>query len=304
MTQPDQLFPSESANAVSFHDYQQMDEDDWKDLLRAQAEERLEFAEFGFSFNKTTLTEHTEAITNLQDVASVMNTTVAYLGDEQQMVSFPRILLSVPTPSGSNVPPKSRNILDPVEIVYSYVHHFSTTPVIRPKVQIGKTLGDIIYTPIIADRHGRVEGVTWVGGADTSIFSIDHYFVSLCALDPSGDVVKFWDSGDVKDTEANVSEPDEIYIPINTTQECSPGQILFAAIQEIAPGGLQTARTIGAWPLSNISRTSAEILDAWCYIAPNYSQGIPSSIPFASLTRENRYLPWFGLRIDASEEGS
>lgn len=248
------------------------------------------------------LTVNTEAIVALQEVAAAMNTTVAYVGDEQQMVSFPRIMLSIPTIAGSSSPPKSRNILDPVEFVSSGVYHFSTLPVIRPHVVIGDTEGDIIYTPIIADRTGTVEGVAWVGGADTSIFSIDHYYLALCVYNPAtGNIEKAWDSGDLKDAEASTNTVDELYKAIDTEQVCEPGQLLFVAHQQIAPGGLQTARTIGATPGANIRRNSAIRLDAWCFRAEEHSQGIPSSISFASLTRENRYCPWFGLRVSALE---
>lgn len=308
MTQPDGLFPNDAANSLSFTDYQQMSAFDWKEILRGEVQERLEWPEFGFNWNKETITEHTEAITNLQNVSAAMPTTVAYLGDEQQMVSVPRSQLSIGTISGSSTPPKSRIIRDSVEFVGSGVYHHSVMPVIRPAVTIGSTTGDIIYTPIIADRRGQVEGIAWVGGADTSIFSIDFYEVSLCILNPlTGNVEKAWTSGNIKDGAASTTTLDELFMSIGTPQVCTPGQILFAAHQQTAPGLLQTARTIGAVPQANIGRSSAERLKAWCYRAPAYSQGIPSSISFASLTLENWYVPFFGLRVGAiieEEEGS
>lgn len=248
------------------------------------------------------LTLNTDAIVELQDVQAAMNTTVAYVGDEQQMVSFPRIMLSIPTISGTSTAPKSRNILDQVEFAVSGIYHHSTLPVIRPRVVIGETEGDITYTPIIADRSGTVEGVAWVGGADTSIFSIDHYYLALCVYNPdTGNIEKAWDSGDLKDAEASTNTVSELYKAIDTEQVCEPGQLLFVAHQQIAPGGLQTARTIGAVPGANILRNSAIRLDSWCFRAEEHSQGIPSSISFESLTRENRYCPWFGLRVAALE---
>ena len=250
------------------------------------------------------ITANTAAIVTLQDVAAAMNTTAAYVGDQDQMVSVARDSLKVSTISGSATVPKSRNILDSVEFVGSGHFHHVTLPVVRPAVEVGDTNGDIIYTPITSNRSGLVEGMAWVGGADTSIFSIDHYYVALCVYNPTtGNIEKAWDSGDIKDAEASVSNPDELYIAIDTEQICSPGQMLFAAHQQIAPGGLQTARTIGVSPQANISRNSAPVFDAWCFRAPLYSNGIPSSISLASLTRENRYCPWFGLRVSAIEPG-
>ncbi|UXA19560.1 hypothetical protein [Mycobacterium sp. SMC-4] len=253
------------------------------------------------------LTENTSAIVDLQDVAAAMRTTLAYVGDEQQMVSVPRCLLTIPTISGSTSPPKSRNILDAVEFVYTGALHHSTLPVIYPATAGGSTLGTIYYTPIIADREGLVEGMAWIGGADTSIFSIDYYEIALCVLDvDTGMINKVWGSGNIKDAEAsvNTSQPQELYKAIvdDTPQECAPGQILFAAHQQIAPGVFQTPRAIGAVPGANIARGSALRLDAWCYKADSHSQGIPSSISFAGLTRENRFCPWFGLRVAVLED--
>lgn len=251
------------------------------------------------------LTLNTEAIVELQDVQASMNTTLAYVGDEEQMVSVPRSQLTIPTIGGSSTPPKARNLLDPVEFVYSGVYHHSVLPVFRPDVVIGETEGTIYYVPIIADRKGQVEGITWVGGADTSIFSIDYYEVALCVYNPdTGDIEKAWGSGNIKDTYASVADPDEIFMSIGTPQGCTPGQILFAAFQQTAPGGLQTARYVGAAPAVDIARTSAALIDAWCFTAVDHSQGIPSSIDFSSLGRENRFIPWAGLRVAAEGDGS
>ena len=252
---------------------------------------------------RETLTEHTEAIIDLQDVQTAMNTTVAYVGDEQHMVSVPRFALSIGTISGSSSPPKSRNLLDAVEFVTVGYYHHATLPVIRPATVSGDTRGTIYYIPIIADRYGKVVGVTWVGGADISIFSIDYYEVALCALNPlTGNIEKAWSSGNIRDAEASTTTISELFIEVDTVQRCSPGQILFVATQQVAPGLLQGGRSIGAVPQASIQRLAAPILDAWCYRAPNHSLGIPSSMNFASLTRENRFIPWAGLKVDTSEE--
>jgi hypothetical protein len=255
----------------------------------------------GWSTNvEQNLTLNTEAIVELQDVQASMNTTLSYVGDEEQMVSVPRSQLTIPTIGGSSTPPKARNLLDPVEFVYSGVYHHSVLPVFRPDVVIGETEGTIYYVPIIADRKGAVEGISWVGGADTSIFSIDYYEVALCVYNPdTGNIEKAWGSGNVKDTYASVADPDYIYMTIGTPQSCTPGQLLFAAFQQTAPGGLQTARYVGAAPAVNIARSSAALIDAWCFTAADHSQGIPSSISFAGLGRENRFIPFAGLRVAA-----
>ena len=78
---------------------------------------------------------------------------------------------------------------------------------------------------------------------------------------------------------------------------------MFAAIQQTAPGLLQTPRRFGIAPMPTIGRT-VPILDAACYIARDYSQGIPSSIPFASLSRETRFIPWASVSVLTGEEAA
>lgn len=242
------------------------------------------------------LTEHTEAIANLNTIAAAMDSTAAYVGDLQDMVTVPRSQLVCW--GGAAAP--SRDVLSPVLIVGGASVKVNCLPVHYPNVQALTSTGDIYYTPIIVDRVGDVGKIRWIVGADTSVFSIDYYEMALCAYNPStGDIEKVWGSGDITSAEADSSTLTEVEIDMGLTgQSVTPGQILFAAHQQVAPGLLQAPRAFAAVPQGNIARPSG-LLDAACYVAPAYSTGIPSSISLASLDRENRFIPWVAVTVDS-----
>lgn len=261
----------------------------------------------------TTITANTEAIANLADIAAASSTTAAYVADIDDMATIPRYALSTIGTSGSSTSrPKSRNVLAGVRVSTSSggglgnVWMFDgVTGVIKPEAEAwpGSTLGHIYYTPIVVDRVGQLDKIRWKVGADTSLFSINYYEMALCVYNPStGDVEKVWGSGDIKDAEADTTTLTEVYIDMGLTQNTTPGQILFVAHQQTAPGLFQETRTYAAAPVPNDDRT-VPLLDAWCYVAEDYSEGIPSSIDFSSLTRENRFCPWASVSV-ITEEGS
>lgn len=242
------------------------------------------------------LTEHTEAIANLNTIAAAMDSTAAYVGDLQDMVTVPRAELR----SLAGAAARSVNILTGFTIIGGGTLQ-ETLPVYYPDVQALVSTGDIYYTPIIVDRVGDVGKIRWIVGADTSVFSIDYYEVALCAYNPStGDIEKVWGSGDITNAEADSSTLTEVEIDMGLTgQSVTPGQILFAAHQQVAPGLLQAPRAFAAVPQGDIARPSSLLLDAACYVAPAYSTGIPSSISLASLDRENRFIPWVAVTVDS-----
>lgn len=308
MTQPDQLFPNDAANAVSFRNFAGMGEDDWQESLRVQTAERLEFAEFGFNWHKETITEHTEAIANLETVAAATNVTAAWVSDLEDMATIPRALVETVALTGNSSAPKFRDVLNYDSVSSSgtseYRLHRGVCPTIRPEKVTGVSQGHIYYTPIIVDRHGTVDRMRWIVGADTSLFSINYYEMSLCVYNPAnGNVEKVWGSGDIKDGAADTTTLGEVYVSMGIDQECTPGQILFVAHQQTAPSVLQVTRRFAAVAQLNKART-VPLLDAACYVADDYSQGIPSSISFASLTRENRFLPFGAVSVNAIEGGS
>ena len=245
----------------------------------------------------TKLTEHTEAITRLDELAAASNSTVAYVGDLQDMVTIPRSQLVCVGEAGN----KGQNVLAAVSTGSGSQHTDLTTramPYFRPGAS-----GSIYYVPIVTDRLGIPDKIRWIGGTDNSIFSGTYYEVAVCGYNPTnGNVEKIWGSGNIKDTYANTSTLAEIQIDMglddeDVAQRIKPGQLLFFCHQQYANGFGQSARSVAAAPQSNVARPAGLLLNAACYEAPNYSQGIPSSIPFASLSRENRFIPWGAISV-------
>lgn len=242
-------------------------------------------------------TEHTEAIATLEEIAA-LNSSPAYLADIQDMVTVPRRDCAV---YGEELSAYT-DILAGIQCPFTTHYHYLNTSVIRPEVVVGASKGTIYYTPVIVDRIGALMGIRWMTGPDY-LFSIDYYEMALCALDlSSGNLVKLWGSGNIKDgLPATSGGLIEAYIEFDfdPPQITTPGQILFVAHQQTAPGGLQQPRRLAAAMAPNAGRPD-QILDAATYLADNYTQGIPSSISFASLTRENRFIPWGAVRVDTS----
>ncbi|MCG7596368.1 hypothetical protein [Mycobacterium sp. PSTR-4-N] len=264
-----------------------------------------------------TLTEHTEAIATLNEIAAATNATAAYVSDIDAMATVARASVVTTGIASGSTKPRYADVIDidegdHREDTAGYLWQ-GVLPTIVPRTPKGSSIGHIYFAPIVVDRSGTVDIFRWLTGADTSIFSIDYYEVALFIYDPAtANLVKVWGSGNIKDTYANIGStsapPAEVAITMTIAgvpiaQQCSPGQILFAAIQQTAPGLLQTPRRFGVAPMPTIGRT-VPILDAACYIAKDYSQGIPSSISFASLSRETRFIPWASVSVLTGEEAA
>lgn len=263
------------------------------------------------------ITENTEAIATLNEIAAATNATAAYVSDIDAMATVARASVVTTGIASGSTKPRYADVIDidegdHREDTAGYLWQ-GVLPTIVPRTPKGSSIGHIYFAPIVVDRTGTVDIFRWLTGADTSIFSIDYYEVALFIYDPAtGNLVKVWGSGNIKDTYANIGStsapPAEVAITMTIAgvpiaQQCTPGQILFAAIQQTAPGLLQTPRRFGVAPMPTIGRT-VPILDAACYIAKDYSQGIPSSISFASLSRETRFIPWASVSVLTGEEAA
>lgn len=249
----------------------------------------------------TKLTEHTEAIATLAEVAVASRATQAYLANIQDMPTCPRRDLAM---FGYNTQ-KWIDIDDGIYCAFDDHFHRVGLTCFRPEVEIGSTEGHIYYTPIIVDRIGTLEGLRWFVGADASIFSIDYYEVALCIYNPgNGHLEKVWGSGDIKDGLPSTTSTAEAYIAFefDPPQVTEPGQLLFFAHQQIAPGALQASRRLAAAITPPASRPG-QLLDASCYVAEEHSQGIPSSISYAGLTRVDDRIPWGAVQILATDSG-
>jgi hypothetical protein len=250
----------------------------------------------------TSVTEHTDAIANLEDIAAATNVTAAYVSDLDDMATAPRFAVSViGFSSTTGTPPKYQDILGGVDVGSESFDaaHYGITPTFRPEKVNLVSQGHIYFTPIVVDRVGTVGNMRWIVGADTSLLSINYYEMALMIYNPdTGDLEKVWGSGDIKDGVADSTTLAEVFVDMGISQTCEPGQILFAAHQQTAPSALQASRRMACVPQANRPRT-VPLLDAACYVAEDHSEGIPSSIDFSSLTRENRFIPWVSISVDA-----
>lgn len=250
------------------------------------------------------ITANTDAIANLETIAAATNVTAAWVSDLEDMATIPRALVKTDALTGGGSPaPKFRDVLDYDSVSSSsseYRLHRGVCPTIRPEKVGLVSKGHIYYTPIIVDRSGTVDKMRWIVGADTSLFSINYYEMALCVYNPdTGNVEKVWGSGNIKDGAADTTTLAEVYVSMGIGQTVTPGQVLFVAHQQTAPSLLQVTRRFAAVDQLNKART-VPLLDAACYVAPSHTQGIPSSISFASLTRENRFLPYAAVSVVAA----
>ncbi|AWN04232.1 minor tail protein [Gordonia phage Sour] len=161
------------------------------------------------------------------------------------------------------------------------------------------------YTPIIVDRNGVVKKLRWRVGNDTALFSIDAYYMALCVYNPdTGNIEKVWDSGNIKDGVANTTTLTEVAVDMGIDQVCTPGQVLFVAHQQIAPGVLQEARTYACKPQAGVAARPGQLLDACYYRTPGNVGSIPSSVSLASLSRRNDCIPWGAVSVDSTGGGA
>ena len=220
---------------------------------------------------------NSEAIVRLEDIAAATTSTPAYVADIQDMASCPRSDLVRWDGNGN---PKH--------------------PTFLPQTYAFSSTGRVYYTPIIVDRNGIVRKIRWIVGSDSSVFSIDDYRIALCVYNPTnGNIEKVWDSGNIKDAQANVANDiQEVYIDMGINQQCTPGQLLFVAHMQTAPGLAQAPRSFSVKPQTNVGRSADMLLRASSYKTSNGRSGIPSSIALSSLERDNLGIPWAAVSVD------
>ncbi|WP_454174984.1 hypothetical protein [Gordonia sputi] len=256
------------------------------------------------------------AIANLEEVGAASSTTPAYVADIQDMATIPRSQLTTFAISGSvnstligghTHSISSGATSTGITMIGSHTHgdNFGVSvqlPVYTPDRLNLSSTSYVDFTPIVVDRAGVVKKLRWIVGADTAIFGIDAYYVALCIYNPStGAVEKVWDSGNIKDGVANTTNLQEVELDMGIDQHCTPGQVLFFAHQQIAPGVLQGTRSFAAVPQAGISRPPTLLLDACTYRSKTRLGSIPSSIARSDLTRINSRIPWAAVSVDTTE---
>ena len=227
--------------------------------------------------------------TRLEAIGTATPATPAYVADIQDMATVPRSMVvgwDTHTISGCGVVTSQSGLP-----TYTPDRVFTT----------GTASSYVDYTPIVVDRSGVLRKLRWIVGADTSIFAIDDYRMALCAYNPAnGNIEKVWDSGNIKDGVANTTTLKEVEIDMGISQVCTPGQILFVAHMQLAPGFFQATRSFAAAGQAGIARPSTLLLDACTYRTSSRQTGIPSSIALAGMTRINNRIPWAAVSVDTS----
>jgi hypothetical protein len=248
---------------------------------------------------QATLTAHTSAIANLNSISAASHTTQAYVADIQDMATCPRANLVQTVIVDAGFPaPKSVDARGSRFNVGSTGGSFDVDVSLPCIFPVSTT---VYYTPIVVDRVGTLGKLRWIAGADTSIFSINYYEVALCAYNPSnGNIEKVYGSGDIKGTTASTTTLAEVELDMGLSQTTTAGQVLFVAHQQVWLGFFQAPRAFAAQPYGGIGRPSTLLLDAACYSVNLGTQGIPSSVSLASLTRENTFIPWGAVSVHTS----
>ncbi|QPO17110.1 minor tail protein [Gordonia phage Lilbeanie] len=227
-----------------------------------------------------------ESIADLEAIAPSTPSTPAYVADINDMATCSRDDLYEYYQSGTSESPSVS------------MRAAKYTPA---KVTFN-SVAPVDYTPIVVDRRGLPKKLRWRVGNDTSLFGIDAYYMALCILNPAnGNIEKAWDSGNIKDGVANTTTLTEVGVALTgITQLVTPGQILFIAHQQIAPGLAQGARSFACKPQPGGAARPGQLLDAWHYRTPGNHGSIPSSVSFASLERRNNCIPWGAIEVDTT----
>ncbi|QOC56035.1 minor tail protein [Gordonia phage Clown] len=252
-----------------------------------------------------------EAIADLGDIEPVSPVTPAYAADIDDMPTCSRDDLirwvAASHTHGAGSYSASLTTGDVTGASAGTTVSLSATPATyKPSAPTSlSAVAPVDYTPIIVDRNGVVKKLRWRVGNDTALFSIDAYYMALCVYNPdTGNIEKVWDSGNIKDGVANTTTLTEVAVDMGIDQECTPGQVLFVAHQQIAPGVLQEARTYACKPQAGVAARPGQLLDACYYRTPGNVGSIPSSVSLASLSRRNDCIPWGAVSVDSTGGGA
>ncbi|URM87363.1 minor tail protein [Gordonia phage Banquo] len=242
---------------------------------------RIEGIVGGLLANTETLVEHTEAIAELADIAETGTAiTPAYVSNLDEMATVPR-RDCLEWVAGSN------------NTVVRRVMRFA------PGVQtVLGTGGYVYYTPLPVDRTGIPDLIRYVSGGDRSFLfnDIDDFRVELCVYNPDTQAVeKVTDNGNLRQYGVNAAAELAVYFDLGEENRARPGQLLFIAHQQRAPGIAQNVRPLMCAPTPEVVRGSDVILKSPCYRTPNHMSAIPSSVQLADLLGINDIIPWFSV---------
>ncbi|QNL30154.1 minor tail protein [Gordonia phage Mariokart] len=251
-----------------------------------------------------------DVIARLDEIDTTFGTTPAYVADLGDMATAPRsqlvewrttgstgtYLVSGTTGSGGASGGAHTHSFNDGSHSHSMGDLTVGVPFYSPDKLTLSSTAYVDYTPVVVDREGVIVQMRWVCGIG-GVFDVDAYYMALCAYNPNnGNVEKVWDSGDISDY-TDFSSPREIEWDLNVPQACSPGQVVFVAHQQIAPGAVQPTRPFACVPQGGIARPSTLLLDAPTYRTTSRTSSIPSSVSLAGLQRITTRIPWAALAV-------
>lgn len=227
---------------------------------------------------------NTAAIADLSEIVGAARATQAWVGNYTDMASVPRVMVA----PGMGVQSCS-----------DAAHSHGMAALVPAVTKVTKSEGSIYFTPIIVDRQGDLDKFRFITGADSSLFSIDAYYIALMIYDiPNARFLTIWNPGNIKDSMG--SSLSEVSLDMGLTGAAAaltPGQVLIAAHMQIAPGLAQTARSVTWVPQWGIARTP-DVLLPGCYWKSNSTySSIPSTFNVSAATPRNDGIPWYAVSV-------
>lgn len=245
---------------------------------------------------KTQTADNAAAIQQLENLLSASAPTPAWVSNLTDMASVPRaLLMPVVTDTASA---GSMSCSDASHSHSGHTHGVNTgMPSYKPTANnvLDNSTGSIYFTPIIADRTGKLDKLRFITGPDSLLYSIDEYYLALFGYNPmNGNLEKLWQSDNLKNSIGDDRAEIEISMGLNATVQ--PAQILFVAHMQRQPllGG--STRRVAAVLQPGVSRPSSVLLRASCYQL-NSQTGIAASYSLSSLSMNNDYIPWYAISV-------
>ncbi|AQY55633.1 minor tail protein [Gordonia phage Huffy] len=240
---------------------------------------RIEGILGGLLANTETLVEHTEAIAELAEIAETASAiTPAYVSNLDEMATVPR--------SSCIEWYQTNNTLARRPLRF------------KPGAQsvIG-TGGYVYYTPLPVDRVGIPDRIRYVSGGDRSwiVDDIADFRLELCVFNPdTWAIEKVTNNGNLRNL--GVNEAAELSVPLDLgeSNRARPGQLLFIAHQQRAPGAIQSTREIMCAPNPEVLRGD-DVLLRFAHYRTGHLSAIPSSVPLESLQGFSDHIPWFSV---------
>lgn len=257
----------------------------WDDVtLRKKADDRVAEVKQTADAAAAQSAANAVAITDLSEIVTLAKATQAWVGNYTDMASVPRVMVA----PGMGV----RSCSDGT-------HSHGMAALVPNVTKVTKSEGSIYFTPIIVDRQGDLDKFRFITGADSSLFSIDAYYVALMIYDiPNARFLTIWNPGNIKGSMG--SSLSEVTLDMGLTGSAAaltPGQVLIAAHMQIAPGLAQTARSVAWVPQWGIART-ADVLLPGCYWKSNSTYtSIPSTFSVSAATPQNDGIPWYAVSV-------